>query len=129
MNDGMICWTRVRLTRWGNWCKGGRRTGYPVSSAFIHANEGGRCADVTADMPDGIQEVEDAVRLLSYSLASVVIGVYARTGPLWWKATQLGISRRTLKRRLTLAESQVDKYLRVGVDTCPEKVIQGRILT
>lgn len=117
----MIDWTRVRLTRWGSWCKGGRRTGYPVSSAFIHANEGGRCADVTADMPDDIQEVEDCVRLLSYSLASVVIGVYARTGPLWWKATQLGISRRTLKRRLTIAESQIDKNLRAGLDRCPEK--------
>jgi hypothetical protein len=109
----LIDWTRVRLTRWGNWCKGGRRTGYPTAAAFVHANEGGRGSDTGCDMPDDIQEVEDAVRHMSHELAGVIIQVYARTGPLWLKAIRLEVSRRTLRRRLTIAEEQIDKWLRV----------------
>ena len=109
----MIDWTRVRLTRWGNWCKGGRRTGYPTAAAFVHANEGGRGSDTGCDMPDDIQEVEDAVRHMSHELAGVIIQVYARTGPLWLKAVRLEISKNTLKSRLAHAEQWLDRELAI----------------
>jgi hypothetical protein len=109
----VIDWTRVRLTRWGNWCKGGRRTGYPTAAAFVHANEGGRGSDTGCDMPDDIQEVEDAVRHMSHELAGVIIQVYARTGPLWLKAVKLQISKNTLKSMLRIAEDWIDKELSI----------------
>lgn len=107
----MIEYTRVRLSQWGRWCQGGRRTGYPTSSAFVNANTGSRCTGYDSDMPPDIEEVENAVRHLSYALASVVIAVYARKGPIWLKATKIGVSRWTLRRRLGTAERKIEEYL------------------
>lgn len=107
-----IDYTRVRLTRWGQWCKrGSANLGYPSSAAFTHANEGDRCEWQGKDMPPDIAEVEEIVNRMSWALRQPVVVVYTKPGPLWLKAIWIGVSRRTLKRRLDHAEHWIHGQL------------------
>lgn len=108
-----IEWTKVRLTQWGHWCKGKRRTGYPTASAFVHANEGDRSAYDGADMPWEIAEVENAVMDLSWHCRVPTIWYYTRIGPVWWKALQCKVSKTTFLRRVRTAEDVIDRRLKI----------------
>lgn len=112
----MIEYTRLRLTQWGRWCRGKAVTGYPKASAFMFANLGARATGNDGALPDGIEGIDKAVAKLSPILKACIISYYVRTGPLWWKATSLGISRRTFMRRVSTAEYRVDHFL----DAAPE---------
>jgi hypothetical protein len=107
----MIAWTRVRLTRWGQWCRQSTHLGYPRSAAFTHANQGGRASSDGSEMPNDVQEIEDCIKRMSYALRQPIMIVYVKPGPLWLKAYRMGISRRTLKRRLLTAEEWIDRQL------------------
>lgn len=108
----MIEYTRVRLSRWGQWCRhGSAHLGYPASAAFTHADEGDRCEWQGKDMPPDIAEVEEIVSRMAWPLRQPLVVVYAKPGPLWLKAAWMGISRRTLKRRLATAENWVHLQL------------------
>lgn len=109
----MIEWTRVRLTQWGRWCQGQRRTGYPTASAFVHANEGDRAAYDGADMPPELQEIENAVMDLSWHCRVPVLWYYTRRGPVWWKALQCRVSKTTFLRRVRTAEDVIDRRLQI----------------
>lgn len=124
----MIDWTRVRLTQWGRYCRGGSKTGYPTASAFVHANEGGRAQEDNSPMPPELQEVQNAIRLMSWSLAGPVHAEYIWRGPRWYKALQLGVSLSTFKRRLHTAEGVIDRRLVIiakPVDADPRNVYKG----
>lgn len=108
----MIDYTRVRLTRWGQWCKRGiPNLGYPAAAAFVHANEGDRCEWQGLDMPPDVAEVEEIVNRMSATLRMPVRIVYCTSGPLWLKAMRIGVSRRTLRRRLDHAEHWIHGQL------------------
>lgn len=107
----MIEYTRMRLTQWGRWCRGRPITGYPKASAFVLANMGARATGNEGTLPDGISDIDAAVAKLSPTLKSCLIAYYIKTGPLWWKATTLGVSRRTFMRRVSTAEYRVDHFL------------------
>jgi len=124
----MIEWTRVRLTQWGRYCRGGSKTGYPTASAFVHADEGGRAQDDCSPMPTELQEVEDCVKRMSWSLAGPVHAEYIWRGPRWYKAVQLRISLSTYKRRLRTSEDWIDRQLVTiakPVDADPRNVYKG----
>jgi len=107
----MIEYTRLRLTAWGRWCRGRPITGYPTISAFMRANEGSRTTGNATSLPDDISEIDGAVAKLSPILKACLIAYYIKTGPLWWKATALGVSRRTFMRRVSTAEGRVNEML------------------
>ncbi len=124
----MIEWTRVRLSQWGRYSRGSSKTGYPTAAAFVHADEGGRAQDDNSPWPAEIQEVQDALRLMSWSLAGPVHAEYIWRGPRWYKALQLGVSLSTFKRRLNTAEGIVDRRLVIiakPVDADPRKSYKG----
>lgn len=112
----MIEYTRMRLTQWGRWCRGRPITGYPKAAAFMFANLGARATGNDDALPDGIEGIDKSVAKLSPILKACIIAYYVRTGPLWWKAASLGISRRTFMRRVTTAEYRVNHFL----DAAPE---------
>ena len=109
----MIEWTRVRLTQWGRWCRGQRRTGYPTASAFVHAFEGDRGAYDGADMPPEIAEVEAAVMSLSWHCRLPTLWYYTKSGPVWFKAVQCRVSKTTFLRRVRTAEDVIDRRLQI----------------
>lgn len=113
----MIEYTRMRLTQWGRWCRGRPITGYPKASAFVLANMGARATSNADALPDGIGDIDAAVAKLSPILKSCLIGYYVRTGPLWWKATTLGVSRRTFMRRVSTAEARINQMLADAPET------------
>jgi hypothetical protein len=124
----VIEWTRVRLSQWGRYCRGGSRTGYPTASAFVHADEGGRGSDDCSPMPPELQEVEDVVRRMSWSLAGPIHADYIWQGPRWFKCVKLGISLSTYKRRLRTSEEWIDRQLVIiakPVDAEPQKSYKG----
>lgn len=114
----MIEWTRVRLTKWGKWCRGRNISGYPSASAFFWANSGARASHFGLDAPNDILEIDVAVAKIAQPLRLVLVAYYCTTGPLWFKATRLHMSRRTLMRRLRTAEEKVHCYLLV--DAAPK---------
>ena len=63
-------------------------------------------------MPPDIQEIESLVNRMSLTIRQPIMVVYAKPGPLWLKAFQIGISKSTLKRRLNHAEIWIDKELK-----------------
>jgi hypothetical protein len=103
----MIEWTRVRLGQWGKWCRGRSVSGYPSASAFMFANSGSRASNDGQDVPSDIAEIDAAVAKVPAPLRQVLIMFYCTTGPLWFKAGRLYISRRTMMRRLRTAEEKV----------------------
>lgn len=107
----MIEWTRVRLTGWGRWCRGRAVSGYPSASAFMFANMGARASQTLSDAPRDVAEIDAAVAKIPAPLRQVLVIYYCTTAPLWFKATRLYISRRTLMRRLRTAEEKVHFYL------------------
>lgn len=109
----MIEWTRMRLSQWGKWCRGRAVSGYPSASAFFYANSGERSAAGT-EAPDDIAEVDAAVAKISAPLRQVLILFYCTTGPVWWKAQKVFTSRRTLMRRVRLAEERVNFHLGIA---------------
>ena len=109
----MIDWTRVRLANWGRWCRGGISTGLPKSSAFVHAGEGARGLDGGAYIPPDVEEIERIVARMSSSLRQPIIIMYTKRGPLWLKAAQMHVSRRTFRRRLQTGEEWVARQLRI----------------
>jgi hypothetical protein len=104
----VIEWTRVRLSQWGRWCRGGVQTGYPSRSAFVRAGEGARGQGDGPDLPPSIEEVERAVRALSAELRQAIHAVYVWRGPFWVRAVRVGASERTLRRRVREAEQRVN---------------------
>lgn len=113
----MIEYTRMRLTQWGRWCRGRPITGYPKASAFMFANLGAPATSNDGALPDGIEGIDKAVAKLSPILKACIIAYYVRTGPSWWKATSLGISRRTFMRRVSTAEARVNQMLADAPET------------
>jgi hypothetical protein len=109
----MIAWTRVRLRTWGRYCRGNIATGYPTRSAFTRANEGGRGGS-DRDMPEDIAEVDRAIAGIPLYSRGILITVYCKPGPLWWKASQVGVKKTTFLRRLLLAETRVDRALSIS---------------
>lgn len=107
----MIEWTRVRLGQWGKWCRGRSVSGYPSASAFMFANMGARASGDGRDVPDDIAEIDAAVAKIPAPLRQVLVIYYCTTAPLWFKATRLYISRRTMMRRLRTAEEKVHHEL------------------
>jgi hypothetical protein len=103
----MIEWTRVRLGQWGKWCRGRSVSGYPSASAFFWANMGSRASETGADVPNDIAEIDAAVAKIAQPLRQTLVIYYCTTGPLWFKAGRLYVSRRTLMRRLRTAEEKV----------------------
>lgn len=103
----MIEWTRVRLGQWGKWCRGRSISGYPSASAFMFANMGARALGDGRDVPQDIAEIDAAIAKIPAPLRQVLVIYYCTTAPLWFKATRLYISRRTLMRRLRTAEEKV----------------------
>lgn len=114
----MIEWTRVRLGQWGKWCRGRNVSGFPSASAFFWANMGARASHSGADAPNDIAEIDAAVAKIGQPLRQVLVAYYCTTGPLWFKAGRLYMSRRTLMRRLRTAEEKVHFYLLV--DAAPK---------
>jgi hypothetical protein len=106
--SNVIEWTRVRLSQWGRWCRGGVQTGYPSRSAFVRAGEGARGEGSGPDLPPSIEEVEQAVRTLSAELRQAIHAVYVWRGPFWVRAVRVGASERTLRRRVREAEQRVN---------------------
>jgi hypothetical protein len=104
----VIEWTRVRLSQWGRWCRGGVQTGYPSRSAFVRAGEGARGEGSGPELPPSIEEVEQAVRALSAELRQAIHAVYVWRGPFWVRAVRVGASERTLRRRVREAEQRVN---------------------
>lgn len=104
----VIEWTRVRLSQWGRWCRGGVQTGYPSRSAFVRAGEGARGESGGLDLPPSIEEVEQAVRALSAELRQAIHAVYVWRGPFWVRAVRVGASERTLRRRVREAEQRIN---------------------
>jgi hypothetical protein len=104
----VIEWTRVRLSQWGRWCRGGVQTGYPSRSAFVRAGEGARGEGSGPELPPSIEEVEQAVRALSAELRQAIHAVYVWRGPFWVRAVRVGASERTLRRRVREAERLVN---------------------
>lgn len=107
-------WTRVRLTRWGQWCRGGENHGFPsVSILAKNIGESGKVHYGPEYMPPDIEEIDITVARLPVEQKACLITVYCRVGPLWWKAAKLGISRRTLRRRLDQSEIAVGQAIAV----------------
>ena len=106
----MIDWTRYRLRTWGRYCRGTGSTGYPTRAAFTRANEGGR-GGADRDMPEDIAEVDLAVASIPLTSRGILITVYCKPGPIWWKASNMRVSTSTLRRRLLVAESRIDRVL------------------
>ena len=106
--SNVIEWTRVRLSQWGRWCRGGVQTGYPSRSAFVRAGEGARGQGDGPDLPPSIEEVEQAVRALSADQRQAIHAVYVWRGPFWVRAVRVGASERTLRRRVREAEQRVN---------------------
>ena len=107
----VIEWTRVRLSQWGRWCRGGVQTGYPSRSAFVRAGEGARGEGSGPELPPSIEEVEQAVRALSAELRQAIHAVYVWRGPFWVRAVRVGASERTLRRRVREAENCINSTL------------------
>lgn len=79
-------------------------------------------------MPPELQEVQNAIRLMSWALAGPVHAEYIWRGPRWYKALQLQISLSTYKRRLGTAEGVIDRRLVIlakPVDADPRKSYKG----
>jgi hypothetical protein len=110
----MIEWTRVRLGQWGKWCRGRAISGYPTASAFFWANSGARASQSGSDAPDDIAEIDAAVGKIPQPLRQILVIYYCTTGPLWFKAGRLYMSRRTMMRRLRTAEGKVHFQLTVA---------------
>ena len=106
--SNVIEWTRVRLSQWGRWCRGGVQTGYPSRSAFVRAGEGARGEGSGPELPSSIEEVEQAVRTLSADQRQAIHAVYVWRGPFWVRAVRVGASERTLRRRVREAEQRVN---------------------
>lgn len=115
----MIQWTRVRLSQWGRYCRGGLTTGYPTSSAFVHADEGARAHDDNSPMPPELEEVQRCISRMSWSLAGPIHAEYIWRGPRWFNAVKLRISLSTYKRRLRTGEEWIDRQLATCVDGDP----------
>ena len=107
----VIEWTRVRLSQWGRWCRGGVQTGYPSRSALVRAGEGARGEGSGPELPPSIEEVEQAVRALSAELRQAIHAVYVWRGPFWVRAVRVGASERTLRRRVREAENCINSTL------------------
>ena len=111
----MIDWTRHRLRTWGRYCRGNLVTGYPTRAAFTRAGEGGRGGS-DRDMPEDIAEVDQAIARIPLNSRGILITVYCKPGPLWWKAHHMHVSTSTLRRRLVQAESRIDRVLTSGAN-------------
>jgi hypothetical protein len=79
---------------------------------------GARASHSGADAPNDIAEIDAAVAKIGQPLRQVLVAYYCTTGPLWFKAGRLYMSRRTLMRRLRTAEEKVHFYLLV--DAAPK---------
>jgi hypothetical protein len=62
-------------------------------------------------VPEDIAEIDAAIAKIPLALRQVLVIYYCTTAPLWFKATRLYISRRTLMRRLRTAEEKVHHEL------------------
>lgn len=108
-----IDWTRVRLTRWGKWCRTALGTGLPKSSAFVHANTGARGPDGARYMPPDIEQIEAIINRMSASLRAPLFQKYIKFGPARIKAYNLGVPLRTYYRRIDTAEAYITRELAV----------------
>ena len=84
--------------------------------------------DDNSPMPPELQEVEDVLRRMSWSLAGPVHAEYIWLGPRWYKALQLCISLSTYKRRLRTGEDWIDRQLMIvakPLDADPQKTYKG----
>lgn len=107
MTDVALAVTRIRIARWARACRGRVTTGWPNASAFVHANEGARGDDSGPDLPLDLLEVDRAVAGLAPIYKQPFSCFYLSRSSLEVKASRLKISRRTLMRRVELAERQV----------------------
>lgn len=118
MVDADFSVTRIRITRWAKACRGRVTNGWPTASAFTHANEGARAFDVTTDLPPELAEVDRAIAALPPLHRVPLLAYHLTRASLEVKAARLRISRRTLMRRVELAELRVHRELMSC--TCPE---------
>lgn len=78
----------------------------------MNAMSGGKSFDVSRDMPEDIQEVEDIVNRMSRELSQVVRQEHIRRGqPRWLKAMRIGINLDAYKTRLGIGERFIDREL------------------
>lgn len=117
MTDQDLAITRIRISRWARMCRGRITTGWPTSSAFVHANEGERAHDSSYNLPPDLTEVDQAIASLTPLHRAPLLAFYLSRAPLKVKADKLRISRRTLMRRVELAERRVHLALSCA---CPE---------
>ena len=99
--------TRIRIARWAKACRGRVLNGWPTSSAFTHANEGDRAYDLVRDLPPDLAEVDRAIAQLPPLHRDPLLAFHLVRASLEVKACRMRISRRTLMRRVELAERQV----------------------
>ena len=107
MTDSAFTVTRIRIARWAKACRGRVLNGWPTSSAFTHANEGDRAYDLVRDLPPDLAEVDRAIATLPPIHREPLVAFHLTRASLEVKAARMRISRRTLMRRVELAERQV----------------------
>jgi hypothetical protein len=102
--------TRFRLIEWGQWFTNEVYIGLPRVTNFArNAGRGG--LPLLPDPPQDVVEVDKAVRAVSAEYRRLLVKVYGERGRVVDKAEELRVSKRTLQRRLRLAEEAVDRVL------------------
>lgn len=107
MTDSAFMVTRIRISRWAKACRGRIANGWPTASAFTHANEGDRAHDRARDLPPNLIEIDRAIATLPPIHREPLVAFHLTRASLEVKAARMRISRRTLMRRVELAERQV----------------------
>lgn len=105
----MIGWTRLRLTAWGRWARGGLPS-LPTMSSTEKARMG-RGGTGDRDMPAHIAEVDHAVALTPMPQKRVLIVFYCQQGRITEKASRLEMDRHRFRRLLAQGESFVESNL------------------
>lgn len=122
----MIELTRARLTKWGRWCRGGFKSGYPKRAAFIDGKMP-HSHDESGYMPPDEAEIEGLVNRMSYSLRQPIVAYYVMTGPMALRAFRIGIPKKIMLHRVRTAEGWIDRQLALGLD--PREVKCYKALT
>lgn len=118
MSDPAFSATRIRIARWAKACRGRSTNGWPSASAFTHANEGDRAHDQARDLPGDLSEIDRVIARLAPTHRIPLLAFHLTRASAEVKAARLRISRRTLMRRVELAERQV--HLALMSCACPK---------